>query len=71
MNLKRIRRIAVIRNLHIGDVVCTLPAFEALRQGLPHANITAVVSPQSAPLLGHHPHVDDVLLDDFEVRRAH
>ena len=66
MNLKKIRRIAVIRNLHIGDVVCTLPAFEALRQGLPHANITAVVSPQSAPLLERHPHVDDVLLDDFE-----
>jgi ADP-heptose:LPS heptosyltransferase len=65
MNLQKIRRIAVIRNLHVGDVVCALPAFEALRQGMPHAHVTAVVSPNAAALLDNHPHVDDVLPDDF------
>jgi ADP-heptose:LPS heptosyltransferase len=64
MNLEKIKRIAVVRNNHIGDLVCTLPAFEALRQGMPHAHITAIVNPISAPLLNNHPHVDDVKFDD-------
>jgi heptosyltransferase III len=64
MNLKKIKRIALVRNNHIGDLVCTLPAFEALRQGIPDAHITAIVNPAAAPLLINHPHVDDVKHDD-------
>jgi ADP-heptose:LPS heptosyltransferase len=64
INLQKIQRIALIRNNHIGDLVCTLPGFEALRQGLPHAHITAIVNQKAAPLLNRHPHVDDVLFDD-------
>src|SRR5580698_5666391 len=64
IDLKKIRRVALIRNNHIGDLVCTLPGFEALRQGMPHAHITAIVNPKAAPLLNQHPHVDDVLFDD-------
>ena len=54
----------MVRNNHIGDLVCTLPAFEALRHGLPRAHITAIVNPISSPLLNNHPHVDDVKFDD-------
>ena len=64
MNLKKIKRIALVRNSHMGDLVCSLPAFEALRQGLPQAHITAIANDVSAPLLDHHPDVDEVLLDD-------
>ncbi len=64
MNLKKIRRMALVRNSHMGDLVCSLPAFEALRQGLPQAHITAIANDVSAPLLDHHPDVDEVLLDD-------
>ena len=64
INLQRIRRIAVIRNNHLGDVVVTLPALEALRQGLPQAHVTAIVNQRAAPVLNNHPHVDDVLFDD-------
>jgi len=64
LDLTKIRRIALIRNNHMGDLVCTLPGFEALRQGMPHAHITAIVNPGAAPLLNHHPHVDDLLFDD-------
>ncbi|HTU24536.1 MAG TPA: glycosyltransferase family 9 protein [Pirellulales bacterium] len=64
LDLQKIRRIALVRNNHMGDLVCTLPAFEALRTGLPHAHITAIVNPGAAPLLNKHPHVDDLLFDD-------
>ncbi len=67
-----IRRIAVFRNDRLGDLVCTLPVFEALRLGLPQAHITAIVNPETAPLLAGHPHVDQVLTADKKVstRRA-
>ena len=64
MNLQKIGRIAVIRNMRLGDLIVSLPALEALRRGLPHAHIAAVLSPKVAPLLDKHPHVDEILLDD-------
>ena len=65
MNLEKIRRIAVIRNMAVGDLIVSLPVFEALRRGLPHAHIAAVLSPNVAPLLNKHPHVDEILLDHY------
>ena len=35
MKTAKIRRIAVLRNDRLGDLVCTLPVFEALRQHCP------------------------------------
>ncbi|HTU24537.1 MAG TPA: glycosyltransferase family 9 protein [Pirellulales bacterium] len=62
-----IRRVAVFRNDRLGDLVCTLPVFEALRLGLPAAHITAIVHPDSAALLAGHPHVDQILVADKKV----
>jgi ADP-heptose:LPS heptosyltransferase len=64
MKPTELRRIAVLRNDRLGDLVFTLPLFEALRQGCPHAQITAIVHPETAPLLNSHPHVDQVLTAD-------
>ena len=64
MKTAELRRIAVLRNDRLGDLVCTLPLFEALRHGCPAAHITAMVSPATAGLLNHHPHVDEVLSAD-------
>ncbi len=68
MKPEDIRRVAVFRNDRLGDLVCTLPVFEALRSGLPQAHITAIVHPDAAPLLVGHPHVDQVLTADKKVR---
>lgn len=64
MKTAEIRRIAVLRNDRLGDLVCTLPLLEALRQGFPQAHVTAIVSPESAPLLVKHPDVDELLPAD-------
>ncbi len=58
-----IQRFLVVRNDRIGDLVMTLPAFEAARKALPHAHLSALVNPRLAPLLNGYPHLDEVLPD--------
>ena len=58
-----IRKLLIVRNDRIGDLILTLPAFEAARRALPGASITALVSPYTAPLLGCSPHVDEIVVD--------
>src|SRR5579859_3409057 len=48
---QRIRRILVVRTDLIGDLVLTLPAIRALRQGYPDAEIDALVLPSTRGIL--------------------
>ena len=59
-----IRRLLLVRNDRIGDLVMTLPAFEAARKALPDAHIAALAVPYAAPLLKCNPYLDAVVLDD-------
>jgi ADP-heptose:LPS heptosyltransferase len=53
-------RILVVRRDNIGDLVCTLPVFEGIRQHYPDAHIGALVNSYNAPLLERNPYVDRV-----------
>jgi ADP-heptose:LPS heptosyltransferase len=55
-----LRRVAVLRLDHLGDLLLSFPALEALRRGLPHAHLTLVVAPWCEELARLCPWVDAV-----------
>ncbi len=58
-------RILLMRPDHIGDVLLATPAFHALRQAMPHAEIHALIGHWSASVLANNPDLDAVLTVDF------
>ncbi len=59
-----LRRILLVRNDRIGDLVLTMPAFEAARRHWPQAHLAALVSPYAAPLLAAARGLDELLVVD-------
>ena len=55
-------RILLIRLREIGDVVFTTPAIRAIRQHLPHAELSYVVEPVAAAVVAEHPCLDSVIV---------
>lgn len=55
-------RVLIVRLRLIGDVVFTTPVIGALRRALPDAHLAYLVEPAAAPVVRHHPGLDDVLL---------
>jgi ADP-heptose:LPS heptosyltransferase len=59
-----LRRILLVRNDRVGDLVLTMPAFEAVRRSWPQAHLTALLSPYAAPLLARARGLDELLVVD-------
>ena len=62
------KRILVILNGAIGDVVRALPLLGRIRRGFPSAHIAWAIEPKSAPVLEGHPWLDETIL--YDRRRA-
>jgi heptosyltransferase-2 len=56
--------VAGVQTSFLGDVVLTTPLVAALRAALRPARLSVVVRPDAAPLLAHHPCIDEVVVDD-------
>ena len=59
-----LRRILLVRTDRIGDLVLTMPAFEAVRRQWPGAHLAAMVSPYAAPLLAGASGIDELIVAD-------
>jgi ADP-heptose:LPS heptosyltransferase len=62
------KRILIILNGAIGDVVRALPLLGRIRRGFPAAHIAWAIEPKSAPILDGHPWLDQTIL--YDRRRA-
>jgi heptosyltransferase I len=62
-------RILIVKLGSIGDVVHTLPALAAIRQGLPHAEISWVVERSSSEILRDNPLLDHLIEVDTKALR--
>ncbi len=58
------KRILIILNGAIGDVVRALPLLGRIRRGFPAAHIAWAIEPKSAPILDGHPWLDQMILYD-------
>ena len=55
-------RVLLVRLRLIGDVVFTTPVIRALRRAYPGAHLAYLVEPAAAPVVRHHPDLDEVIL---------
>src|SRR5690242_15117508 len=56
-----VRKVLVIRLRSIGDTVLATPSVAALKRFLPRVQVDMLVEDWVAPLLDHHPHIDNVV----------
>ena len=57
---RNLRRILVVRKDNIGDVLCTTPAFRALRRAFPEVFLAVLASEHCRPVVERNPDVDAV-----------
>ncbi|WP_331775631.1 glycosyltransferase family 9 protein [Sulfurospirillum sp. 1612] len=54
------KKILLVRNDNIGDLICTTPAIEALRKKYPNSQIDIVVNSYNYSAIDHNPFVDKI-----------
>jgi heptosyltransferase III len=60
---KNIRRVLLVRNDRLGDLVLTTPSFRVLRTALPEAKIDLLCSTYAEPVVRGNPCIDSIITD--------
>jgi heptosyltransferase III len=63
-DLRKVKKILVVKMRHHGDVLLTSPVFSNLKKALPAATIDAFIYKDTLPMLEGHPAIDQFLLYD-------
>lgn len=58
--MKPPKRILVINNAKIGDLVCTTPVFRAIKEAIPDAYIGVLVTHKTKEIFDHNPRIDKI-----------
>lgn len=61
-DLKKVKRVLIIRARAIGDVILTTPMIRAIRKALPDAEIDYLVEPFAEPALSGNPNLTNIVL---------
>lgn len=64
LDLSTLNEILVIKLRYLGDVLLITPCLQAIKENLPHANVTVVVNKGTEAILQNHPCVDHVVVID-------
>ncbi len=59
---EEIKNILIIRDDHLGDLICSLPTVMAVRRHFPESKLTILVSEPCVEIVKNHPGVDHVLV---------
>jgi len=66
----KLKTIVIIRLSSLGDIVHTLPAFQALRRHYPDAEISWIAEAAGAALLENFPGIDRIIVFDLKARKG-
>ena len=69
--LPEAERVLLVRLSAIGDIVFASPLVASFRRAYPNAHIAWLAQPECAPLLRHHPDLDEVIEWPYGRLRAH
>jgi len=70
VQFRNVQRILLIKPSSLGDVICALPVLHGLRRQFPDAHLAWLVSRSLAPLIRHHPDLDDTIEFDRRAMRG-
>ena len=69
IEFKDINKILVIKLKHIGDVLLTVPVFQALREKFPKAYIAALVNSETEDVLSGNPLINEIIVYDRSIKK--
>jgi heptosyltransferase II len=65
VNEKKVKKILVIRNDHIGDLILSTAAFREIKKSFPNANLTALVSKINKEIIENNNNVDRIIISKY------
>jgi len=64
------RKILIIDNAKIGDLVCATPVFRAIKQKYPDCYLTVLVTPRVEGILRNNPHIDELIVKSLNEKKG-